>query len=124
MNRVWIGVLLLLCLIATIAPARGSEPAGPEEAQRAYWQERARSLHAAVRDARSRVSAAEARYTRLRKKIRARGDKKVEAVSELEEARRELADAEARLEALPDEARRAGALPGWIRVEEPASPAR
>ena len=39
-------------------------------------------------------------------------DKKRE---ELETARRELADAERDLADLPEKARKAGALPGWIR---------
>ena len=34
---------------------------------------------------------------------------------ELEDARRELAEAEKDLSDLPEKARRAGALPGWIR---------
>ena len=38
-------------------------------------------------------------------------------VAEFEAAQQELEQAEARLEALPEEARRAGVPPGWLRID-------
>jgi hypothetical protein len=102
--------------------ARSSVAAEPSTApsQEAYWRERAGQ-------ARSRVAAADRRYNTLQRMIQygqplmydKNGRRVIYSVhtmkSRADEAEAELRAAEKALEELADEARRAGALPGWLR---------
>ncbi len=115
------------------APPNGTpsaQPSGPapesEEAQEeARWRETARSLRQRVSDLRERVAALDGEARKLENDfyawddglyrdnvIKPAWDKKRE---ELETARRDLEGAEKDLAELPEKARKAGALPGWIR---------
>ncbi|HYB52872.1 MAG TPA: hypothetical protein VEG84_03315, partial [Thermoanaerobaculia bacterium] len=107
---------------AAPAPAAAGAGAPSEEAR---WQEIARRARQRVADARDSVSRLEAESKKLENDfyswddglyrdnvIKPAWDKKRE---ELETARRELEDAERDLADLPEKARKAGALPGWIR---------
>ena len=104
----------------TAAPTPAST--GPTEAE---WRERARGARARVEETKQRVAQLETDTKKLENDfyswddgsyregvIKPAWDKKK---GELEAARKELAAAEADLADLPEQARKAGALPGWIR---------
>ncbi len=104
--------------LAVLTPAA----AGGGEAE---WRERAHAARKRVEDSKARVAQLEAESRKLENDfyawddgqyrdgvIKPAWDKKRE---ELETARRDLADAEKELADLPERARKAGALPGWIR---------
>jgi len=97
-------------------------PGAPNETE---WRQRAHDARARVEGGKQRVDQLEAETRKLENDfyswddgnyrdgvIKPAWDKKKE---ELEAARKELAAAEADLAELPDRARRAGALPGWLR---------
>jgi hypothetical protein len=115
------------------APAKGSEgasaalapvatPAGGGEAE---WQEIARRDRKAVSDAKARVSELSATAKKLENDFYAWDDGQYRdrvikpswdrTLSDLEDAKRQLAEAEKNLANLPERARKAGAFPGWIR---------
>ena len=106
----------------TAAATPVTSPGAPNEAE---WRQRARDARARVEGGKQRVDQLEAETKKLENDfyswddgnyrdgvIKPAWDKKKE---ELEAARKELAAAEADLAELPDKARRAGALPGWLR---------
>jgi hypothetical protein len=107
---------------ATPTPA---PPAVPSEGSEAEWRERARAARRQVEEGKARVYQLEGDAAALEKDfyrwddgqyrdgvIKPAWEKKKK---ELEEARKELAAAEKDLADLPELARKAGALPGWIR---------
>ena len=98
---------------------------GPAEEAEASWRERMHSARARVEELRERVRQFEQESKKLENDfyswddgqyrdgvIKPAWDKKRE---ELETARRELEQAEKDLSELPEKARKAGALPGWLR---------
>jgi hypothetical protein len=106
--------------IAGGPPTSAEEPAGEEQ-----WRETARQARRRVEDGRTRLTQLEAEAKKLENDfyswddgqyrdnvIKPAWDRKKD---EVEAARRELAQAEADLADLPERARKAGALPGWIR---------
>lgn len=105
-------------LAALALPARASDPV-PADAGRAWWQEHARELHASQRAAQARHEAAVAAYERMRSRGYPAGDARAAIVAERDAAAEALRAAERELEALPEQARRAGAPPGWIRESQP-----
>jgi hypothetical protein len=101
-----------------------SEPPPAEEAE-VYWRERMHSARSRVEDLSERVRQFEQESKKLESDfyswddgqyrdgvIKPAWDKKRE---ELETARRDLEQAEKDLAELPEKARKAGALPGWLR---------
>jgi hypothetical protein len=97
----------------------------PEQEAEAYWRERMHSARALVEDLSERVRQFEQQSKKLESDfyswddgqyrdgvIKPAWDKKRE---ELETARRDLEQAEKDLAELPEKARKAGALPGWLR---------
>jgi hypothetical protein len=99
-------------------------PAAAEGGE-AEWRERARAARKRVQDLKERIPQLEADGKKLETDfyawddgqyrdgvIKPAWDKKRE---ELETARRDLTEAERELADLPERARKAGALPGWIR---------
>ncbi len=106
--------------IAPIPPA-----AGVPAAEEARWRETARAARRRVEDLTAEVTALDQETKQLEndfyrwddgqyrdRVIKPAWDKKRE---ELETAKKELAQAEADLSELPEKARHAGALPGWLR---------
>jgi hypothetical protein len=98
---------------------------GPTTSGEAEWREKARAARQRVEEGKARVAELERQSKKLENDfyawddgqyrdgvIKPSWDKKRE---ELETARREQADAERELTDLPEKARKAGALPGWIR---------
>jgi hypothetical protein len=107
--------------IPAIAPTAPPAPAAEEAA----WRERAHSAHQRVEDLKARIAALDGETKQLEndfyrwddgqyrdRVIKPSWDKKRE---ELETAKRELVTAERDLADLPEQARKAGALPGWLR---------
>jgi hypothetical protein len=101
-----------------------SAPAPDQEAE-AYWRERMHSARALVEELSERVRQFEQQSKKLESDfyswddgqyrdgvIKPAWDKKRE---ELETARKDLEQAEKDLAELPEKARKAGALPGWLR---------
>jgi hypothetical protein len=98
---------------------------GPAEEAEPYWRERMHGARARVEELRERIRQFEQESKKLENDfyswddgqyrdgvIKPAWDKKRE---ELETARRELQQAEKDLSDLPEKARKAGALPGWLR---------
>ena len=113
------------------APPPGHEqlvptPAGPDDASaEVYWRERMHSARSRVEELRERIRRFEQESKKLENDfyswddgqyrdgvIKPAWDQKRE---ELETARRDLEQAEKELSELPEMARKAGALPGWLR---------
>jgi hypothetical protein len=110
-------------VIATPSPAPELEPT--PAAGEAEWKERARKARQRVEDGKALVYRLEGEAAALEKDfyrwddgqyrdgvIKPAWDRKR---AELEAARKDLAEAERDLADLPEQARKAGALPGWIR---------
>jgi hypothetical protein len=100
-------------------------PAGEDSSGEAYWRERMHSARTRVEELTERVRHFEQEAKKLENDfyswddgqyrdgvIKPAWDKKRE---ELETARRDLEQAQKELSELPEKARRAGALPGWLR---------
>jgi hypothetical protein len=110
---------------ADSAPAAAAPSPTPPLASEAEWREAARAARARVADAKARVQELEATAKKLENDFYAWDDGQYrdrvikpawdKTRDQLEEAKRELAAAEKDLADLPEKARRAGALPGWIR---------
>ena len=107
--------------------AEATRPAGaPSEAEaEAYWRDRARTARSRVTELEERVRRTEQESRKLENDfyswddgnyrdgvIKPAWDRKRE---ELETSRKELAEAQKELADLPEKARKAGALPGWLR---------
>ncbi len=122
-------------LLPTRTPVAASQPASPEPSAdasgapptggEAEWQEIARRDRKAVADARARVAELSATASKLENDFYAWDDGQYRdrvikpawdrTLSDLDAAKRQLAEAEKNLADLPERARKAGALPGWIR---------
>ena len=89
-----------------------------EDRTRKAWQDRYRNAIDRERAARIELEAAQAAYNRGRHRQKLRGDKRVRALERIRLAEQELAEATRDLERVPDEARRAGVPPGWLRDVE------
>ena len=105
--------------------AEGEPPAQSSSEAEAYWRERMHSAKSRVEDLEERVRRYEQEARKLENDfyswddgnyrdgvIKPAWDKKRE---ELETTKRELAEAQKELADLPEKARKAGALPGWLR---------
>jgi len=106
---------------AATEPARDGPPEGAED----YWRGEARRLRERVAEIKETIARLEAETRKLEsdfyswddgayrdRVIKPAWDK---AREDLATARKDLPRAEKDLEELPDRARRAGALPGWLR---------
>ncbi len=107
------------------APATSYHPTDLEGHDEGYWHQKAQAARDRVTTAREAAAAADAEAKKQENDfyswddgqyrdnvIKPAWDRAKEA---LETARKELADAEEALKNLEDDARKAGALPGWIR---------
>jgi septal ring factor EnvC (AmiA/AmiB activator) len=113
LRRSWLLLLALACLCA--APA-----AADEHPELASWKERLEKAEAEVAKAHERVAAANAAYQHMRHDRSVRGEEKAKIIAERAEAEHAASDAQARLEALREQARRAGVPPNWPLPDPPA----
>ncbi|HZO08127.1 MAG TPA: hypothetical protein VFC77_02015 [Myxococcota bacterium] len=112
--------LLAISLVAVAAAlAAGADPDDPAD-----WQRRIREARAVVAQAQVRQTAAENAYTEMRHRKYPRGEARVAVAAERTAARDDAARAQRDLDLLLQQARRAGAPPGWLRATEaaPAAP--
>ncbi|HTY41352.1 MAG TPA: hypothetical protein VMH79_05715 [Thermoanaerobaculia bacterium] len=108
---------------AAASPA--AAPAAPPSGGEAEWKEIAAKARKRVADDKTRVGELEAATKKLENDFYAWDDGQYRdrvikpawdrSRSDLETAKQELAEAEKDLADLPEKARKAGALPGWIR---------
>jgi septal ring factor EnvC (AmiA/AmiB activator) len=110
-----LGLALALCLCAPPASA-------DEESDLAAWKQRLEEAQAQVVDAQERAGSAEVAYQRMRHDRSMRGAEKAKVMAERAESEHAVGDAKARLEALREQARRAGVPPGWIYTDPPQAP--
>ncbi|MBW2273505.1 MAG: hypothetical protein JRG96_09560 [Deltaproteobacteria bacterium] len=80
-----------------------------------YWQSRYTELKGQVSSASARLTQAKREYSKAKQRDRLRGDSKNSILQQIQSAEMDLEDAQKALDALPDEARAAGAQPGWFR---------
>ena len=71
--------------------------------------------------AREQAADANASYAKMRRDRSVRGEEKAKIIAERAETEHAVSDAQARLEALREQARRAGVPPAWILPDAPAS---
>jgi hypothetical protein len=111
---------------ATSQPPSSATPeAAPPQGTEAQWRETARQAGKRVEDAKARVAELTAAAKKLENDFYAWDDGQYrdrvikpswdKTREQLEDAKRELAEAEKELADLPEKARKAGAMPGWIR---------
>jgi len=111
----WLACVLALGLgLATVGPA-----AAQDDAQLAAWREQLDRAEADVANARQRVDAAETAYVNMRHDRSVRGPEKAKIIAARGEAAQGLAEAQADLDRVRDEARRAGAPPQWVIPDPP-----
>jgi hypothetical protein len=107
------------------SPTPTLPPPGQPSADEQKWREASRAARQRVEDAKKRVEDLEASNHKLENDFYAWDDGQYrdrvikpawdKAKTDLEAARQELAASEKDLAALPEKARKAGALPGWLR---------
>ena len=118
-------ILLSLMLVPLPSPAQEVPPAvaSPADAAGATaeevgaWRDKLLEARERVDEAHGQVATAEMAYRDARKRKR-RGGERADLLAALEAAQAELAEAEAELPALLEEARRAGVPPGVLREFE------
>ena len=110
--------LLLLLMIGLCFAAA---PAGAEDdADHAGWKQRLDQAEADVVRSREQAAAAHAAYANMRHDRSVRGEEKAKIIAARAESEHAVADAQARLDALREEARRAGVPPAWVLPDPPA----
>lgn len=124
---------LVACAGLVFALPAAAEGQGDESdtlAEKTYWQEQHRKLAEELAWAKHAHETAVLTYAKKKQRRRLRGEPKEEVLSALEETEARLEAAQAAYDRFPEEARRAGALPGWFReaaaqpVHLPQSPAQ
>lgn len=114
--RALVGGLALALGAGAILP--GAAPAQvyhASEAENEAWAKRLAEAQRELEAARKRAEQAEAAYVKAVRDDYPTGDALVELREEAEQAKAELREAEARLPALVEEARRSGVLPEVLR---------
>jgi hypothetical protein len=104
--------------------AKDKKKEEPENGE-AYWHQRKQEVDQQLGEAKSRVEQIQSEINTLTAAFYAESDgvgqrpvieqERIERLKDLEDAKQKLADAQAASDGLEDEARKAGALPGWVR---------
>jgi hypothetical protein len=115
--RRWSLFALVLGLFLAAAPLRAED-----DAELASWRSRLEQAQSDLVRAREEAAAAHAAYTKMRHDRSVRGEEKAKIIARRAETEHAAADAQARLDALREEARRAGVPPGWIPPDPAAAP--
>jgi hypothetical protein len=113
----WRLLLLLFALCLVAAPARSDD-----DADLAGWKQRLEQAQQEVVQAREQLAAAHTAYANMRHDRSVRGPEKAKVIAARAESEHALSDAQARLDALREEARRAGVPPAWVLPDPPAGP--
>jgi len=115
----WLGLLLALALgLAAAGPV-----AADDDAELAAWRERLDAAQAEVTTAQQRAAAADTAYVNMRHDRSIRGDEKAKIIAARSDTKQALADAKVQLDAVREEARRAGAPPQWVLPDPSEEPA-
>jgi len=114
----WLGLVLVLGLWLGASPV-----AADDDAELAAWRERLDAAQTEVTHAQERATAAAAAYQNMRHDRSIRGDEKAKIIAARSESQQSLADARVQLDALREEARRAGAPPAWVLPDPSDEPA-
>lgn len=110
---------LAACLGASTLAMLPDAAQAESEGKKAYWQDRYRNLLRRKAELRSQIETERALYAAANRRNYRRGPVRHEHLEKVREAEKELATVEAALETFVDDARRDGALPGWLyEVEE------
>jgi len=115
--RRWGLLALILGLWLASAPLRADDDAEIEG-----WRHRLEQAQADLVHAREQAAAAQAAYANMRHDRSVRGEEKAKIIAERAETEHAVADAQAQLDAMREEARRAGVPPGWLLPDPPAQP--
>lgn len=91
-----------------------AQAADPARAERLEWEEKARKADERVAAAQARLDEAQRAYTNMRMRGYPSGDARVAILKDIEDAKAELAAAQAERASLEDKAREAGVPPSWI----------
>jgi len=110
-----LALLLGLCLVA--APSRADD-----DAELAGWRQRLDQAESDLARAHESAAAAHAAYVNMRHDRSMRGEEKSKVLAERAATEHAVGDAQARLDALREEARRAGVPPAWVLPDPPAEP--
>lgn len=110
--RLFSAAALAAFVLGCVAPTAWAQD---EEPDRDYWVGRYEKLVSEVEGLRAKVDQLKLNYTRARTRNYPRGEALKELEADRDQAIEDLAEKEAELEEFPEEARRAGALPGWFR---------
>jgi hypothetical protein len=81
---------------------------------KAYWQGRYQEVHAEYTAASQELEAANAAYRKARQRNRLKGERREEIMSDIAKAETRYAAAKKARDGFAEEARRAGAEPGWF----------
>jgi len=111
----WSLLALVLGLSLAAGPLRADD-----DADLAGWKQRLEQAEADLVRAREQAAAAHAAYVGMRHDRSMRGEEKAKIIDERAKAEHATADAQARLGALREEARRAGVPPAWVLPDPPA----
>jgi DNA repair exonuclease SbcCD ATPase subunit len=101
--------------VVSLWAATEAAGASPANAGKEYWQKRYQELKELVASLEQEIENKRRIYSRKRHDRRLRGEARSDLLEQIAELEKQLAKAQGDLEAFPEEARRAGALPGWFR---------
>jgi len=107
------------------APKEGSKETPDNTNTEEYWHQKKQETDQQLQDAKSKVDQLQSEINQLTTAFYAESDgvgqrpvieqERNERLKALEQAQQDLKNAEAQSDGLEDEARKAGALPGWVR---------
>jgi hypothetical protein len=113
-----LGLLIGCTLVAGGAMTANADASSNEIQRKRTWQVKYQAVVARKNTAQRRVDVSETLLREARQRDRLKGQHRVEVFSELDAARQELAASEKALTEFPENARRAGVPPGWLREFE------
>jgi hypothetical protein len=113
----WSLLALVLGVSLVATPLRADDDTDLES-----WRQRLDQAEADLDRSREQAAAAHAAYVNMRHDRSVRGPEKAKIIAGRAESEHAVADAQARLDALREEARRAGVPPAWVLPDPPAEP--
>lgn len=111
----WCLLALVLGLWLAASPLRADD-----DADLAGWKQRLQQAETELVRSREHAAAAHAAYVGMRHDRSVRGEEKAKIIAERAKSEHAVVDARARLDALREAARRAGAPPAWVLPDPPA----
>jgi len=115
LDRIATALIVVATLLLLGGGLAASSWAQDGEPDRDYWVHRYQTLKADVLEMRTRVDMLETQYVKSKRRNYPRGVELEDLRTALEESQEKLAELEEQWENFEDDARRAGAPPGWFR---------